>query len=151
MNTWMIVPTLVSLLSGPSPVADRWTDDYAVALAATKKTQRPLLIVIDDARRKDWRLELVSSKADQDPSALLSQFELCRIDVATEYGQAVAESFKVQEYPFAAIIDRTGSVILHKESGPTTAQEWSAVLARHRSGVYTPPHQVAVARTVCIT
>jgi hypothetical protein len=151
MNTWIFVSTLAAVLAGRSPEAPRWTADYAVALAATKTTERPLLVVINDPWRTDVRLEQVSSSTDKTQAELLASFQLCRIDAKTPYGRQTAESFKVQEYPFAAIIDRTGSVILHQQSGPVTAQEWSAMLARHRSGVYTPQRQVAVARTVCIT
>jgi hypothetical protein len=151
MNTWIFVSTLVAALAARSPEAPRWTADYAVALAATKSTQRPLLVVIDDPRRTDARLQQVSISADRTPADLLANYELCRIDAKTPYGRQTAESFKVQEYPFAAIIDRTGSVILHQQSGPITADQWTEMLARHRSGVYTQQRQVAVARTVCTT
>ena len=106
----------------PVAEAPRWTADYAVALAATKTTQRPLLVVINDPWRTDVRLEQVSSSTDKTQAELLASFQLCRIDAKTPYGRQTAESFKVQEYPFAAIIDRTGSVILHQQSGPVTAR-----------------------------
>jgi hypothetical protein len=147
MNAWIAVSTLAAALVGQSSEPPQWTDDYAVALAATKKTQRPLLVVIDDSQQPHPRLEHVSTTADTTQTTPLSGYQLCRIDAATEYGREVAESFKVRQYPYSAIIDRTGSVILHQQSGPITTQEWAATLARHRSGIYAAERQAAVART----
>ena len=110
--------------------------DYGVALAATKKAQRPLLVIIDDPNKPDRRVEQASERTNGTQSELLAAYEICRVDATTAYGQQVADSFKVREFPYTAIIDRTGSVILYQQSGQITPERWTATLASYKSGVY---------------
>jgi hypothetical protein len=136
MNGILAAWTVAAGLVGQTPDAPQWHTDYGVALAATKRAERPLLVVIDEPNRPDHRIEQVSARLERAQAELLAAYELCHIDATTQYGRQVAESFKVREYPHTAIIDRTGSVILHQQSGQFTAQRWAATLATFKSGVY---------------
>lgn len=140
MNGILAAWTVAAGLLGQSPDTPHWHTDYGTALAATKQAERPLLVVIDDPNRPDHRIEQVSAQLDRSQGELLAAYELCHIDATTRYGRQVAESFNVREFPYTAIIDRTGSVILHQHSGQFTADRWAdrwaATLAGFKSGVY---------------
>jgi len=123
-------------LTGASAKAPQWHTDYGAALAATRQSQRPLLVVIDDPGVAEHRIEQVSARNDRSGAEILESYELCHIDARTRYGQQVAASFKVRQYPHTAIIDRTGSVILHQQTGRFTTEAWVATLATYREGVY---------------
>ncbi len=107
-----------------------WQSDYGKALAASKADSRPLLIVLDNA---DAIAEVQLTTIDEQPE-LLNSYERCHVDVSTEYGKRVAEVFKATEFPFAAIIDKTGSIVLCKKSGQITESEWQNTLSTYRSG-----------------
>ena len=52
-----------------------------------------------------------------DQGELLGNYQLCHVDTSTEYGKKVAEAFRAKEFPFTAIIDKTGSIVLTKKEG----------------------------------
>jgi hypothetical protein len=54
--------------------------------------------------------------------------------VTTEYGKRVAEAFRAEEFPFAAIIDKTGSVVLHKTAGKMSDEKWQTTLTTYKTG-----------------
>jgi len=109
-----------------------WLDDYGKALQQTKQSGKPLLIVID--RPAKSAVQSVAAKPDH-RDELLNVYVLCRIDASTKYGQAVAESFKAQSYPYAAIIDRTGGYIIFSKSGAMGETEWTNTLTQYQKGV----------------
>ena len=148
MHGIVAVWTVAAGLLGQTPDTPRWHTDYGAALAATKQSQRPLLVVIDDPSKPDHRIEQISRGDDRTGAELLAAYELCHIDDTTRYGKQVAAAFKVREYPHTAIIDRTGSVILHQETGRFTTDRWVATLATYRSGVYRAVERVERAETV---
>lgn len=112
----------------------QWQADYGKALAATRDEERPLLVVLDvpDDPKEALEAEQLESKGEQ--GKLLGSYELCHVDVSTKYGKKVAEAFRAKEFPFTAIIDRTGSFVLAKQSGPISSEEWLETLARYREG-----------------
>ena len=54
--------------------------------------------------------------------------------MSTAYGKKVADAFKAKEFPFAAIIDKTGSVVLCKKAGKVSDEEWQETLATYQTG-----------------
>jgi hypothetical protein len=105
----------------------KWEADYGKALAATRADDRPLLVVL--------QVPGESQVADDSEQAkLLGDYQLCRIDASTEYGQRVAEAFKAESLPYMAIIDKTGSVVLFHKEGQLSEEEWQSTLAAHRKG-----------------
>ena len=55
--------------------------------------------------------------AEGEQAKLLGAYELCHVDVSTEYGKQVAKAFGATQFPHTAIIDRTGAVVLFKKPG----------------------------------
>ena len=65
---------------------------------------------------------------------LLRPYNLCHVDVSTDYGKKVAEAFKAEDFPYTAIIDKTGSVIIFAKAGKMANEEWQGVLKKFREG-----------------
>lgn len=137
---------LSALLAASSP-AVKWEGDYGKALKQTRTEEaRPLLVVLDkpasDAGRLDPKL-LDGAAASANRLGLLMKYELCHIDVTSEYGQEVAKAFAAESFPFVAVIDKSGSVVLHRHSGTIAGESWDAMLADHQAGERGVAHTVA--------
>jgi hypothetical protein len=111
-----------------------WQADYGKALEATRSDQRPLLVVLDVPSNPQASLDGELLALDGDQAELLASYELCHVDVSTEYGKRVAEAFKATQFPHTSIIDRSGSVVIFKKPGAIAPAEWSATLAKYKSG-----------------
>lgn len=120
-----------------TPQLPQWQADYGKALEATRDGDQPLLVVLDRPDAEQARLEPellgVSETADADLD-LLRPYNLCHVDVSTDYGKKVAQAFKAEDFPFTAIIDKTGSVIIYAKAGKLASDEWQDVLKKFREG-----------------
>ena len=134
----------VSVLAGtPQPV--EWQADYGKALAATRDGDQPLLVVLDEPKSAEARVEpaLLGEGAVNTPDAeLLHRYRLCHVDASTPYGKKVAGAFAAKRFPHVAIIDRSGSVILFSKSGKIAQNEWRTALNEHQDGTR-PLHRVS--------
>jgi hypothetical protein len=131
------------LSSAPQPL--HWEASYGKALEATRSENTPLLIVIDKPNCKKAGIDpelLEENVIGGEDVDLLRPYQLCRVDVTTRYGKKVADAFGATRFPHVAIIDRTGSTVLYRQSGQLDIDEWESVLARHKSG------ERPVARTI---
>lgn len=118
-------------LAVTAPQSPQWEADYGKALAQTRADSRPLLIVIDNPKAENKALtpELLGADA-----GLLASYDLCRVDASTKYGKKVAEAFEAKAFPYVAIIDKTGSVILHSRAGAVSSDAWKATLNKYQAG-----------------
>jgi hypothetical protein len=126
----------VGVLAGsPQPV--EWQADYGKALAATRAGDQPLLVVLDEPKSADARVEpalLREEAAVGQDSGLLRRYHLCHVDVSTRYGKKVARAFKARRFPHVAIIDKSGSVVIFAKSGKMAKNEWNEALRSHQDG-----------------
>jgi hypothetical protein len=112
-----------------------WQADYGKALEATRSSdQRPLLVVLDIPANPQASVDSSLLSLDGKQAELLAAYELCHVDVSTEYGKKVAAAFHATQFPHTSIIDRTGSVVIYKKPGAVTETEWSAALAKYQAG-----------------
>ncbi|MBX3424819.1 MAG: hypothetical protein KF688_03980 [Pirellulales bacterium] len=111
----------------------QWISDYGQALEATRRDERPLLVVLESPRDEEKALDddVLAAASDK----LLSKYDLCRVDATTSYGKQVAESFRAKQLPHVAIIDKSGSVVLHKQAGQPSAAEFKSALEKHQLGL----------------
>jgi hypothetical protein len=125
---------LASMTAASTPV--QWESSYGKALEAARADQQPLLVVLDKPGAADARLapELLSPPENGPDLELLRRYHLCHVDVTTEYGQKVAEAFRAQSFPFVAVIDKSGSVIIYSKAGKIDSNEWEQMLATYKSG-----------------
>ena len=134
MNSLQIALAVATTVPTPSGEDLFWVDDYAAALEATKAMEKPLLIVIDDPDDSKKRSEHVQLTPEKKKAELLENYVLCHVDVTTDYGHCVAGVFSVKQYPFTAIIDRTGEKIIYKNAGQLSDSEWVTTLDTHKKG-----------------
>ncbi|TWT88418.1 hypothetical protein Mal64_18990 [Pseudobythopirellula maris] len=137
LASWMAL-TVAAALSASTPTTTEttadWQADYGKALEQTRSDDRPLLVVIDSPSDETQRVDptLLDPQSGKFP---LEKYDLCHVDVTTEYGKQVAEAFSATTFPHVSIIDRSGSVILHKQSGAVSEKQWNDALAKHERGL----------------
>ncbi|QDU58037.1 thioredoxin domain-containing protein [Aeoliella mucimassa] len=132
MLHYFALVTVAFGLSANEPAAPQWSSDYAEALKQTRSDDRPMLVVIDEPGTAEHSLneEILNNMAD----GALADYQLCHIDATTKYGKKVAEAFKTTSFPYMAITDKDGKVIVHSQSGDVSAEQWSEVLGKFRTG-----------------
>ncbi len=137
MMSFLATAAITIGLLATAPQAPQWGSDYGDALEATRSGNQPLLIVIDKSENEDARIDpafLSEDSINGKETNLLASYELCHVDASTKYGSAVAKVFHASTYPYMAIIDKTGSVILYSKAGNVDAQEWERVLSTYTAG-----------------
>jgi hypothetical protein len=142
MNSKLAVFLAVALGASQAAAAEPWHATYASAYRAGKAAGRPVLVVLDDPAQAGARIDQVSHRTalpSAAEAALLANYELCHVDVATEYGKAVARSFGAYQFPYVAITDRKVQVLLTEHSGRFADDEWLATLAKYRRGEQEAP------------
>jgi hypothetical protein len=145
MMSSLATATLAVGLLAATPQSPKWESSYGKALEATRAGSSPLLVVLDKPKSSDARIEpelLSQNSASGKEFELLRPYELCHVDVTTEYGQKVASAFRAKSFPHVAIIDKTGSLVLFRKSGKIDAAEWDRALSQHKSGERTKSRPV---------
>jgi hypothetical protein len=141
----------VALVSGvlAQDATPAWKTNYAEAYHASRAAGRPMVVVIEKPADPAYpvnQASFLSARVAADEAALLANYELCRIDASTEYGQKIAKSFGAAQFPYVAITDKKVEVLLAQHTGGMTRQQWVAMLANHRTGEAPKPEPV-----ICFT
>lgn len=138
MVSYLATAIVAASLAAAMPQAPQWESDYGKALRATRATDdHPLLVVLESPSQSDASVQQVSytsATVSPEEAELLAPYQLCRVDASTEYGKKVAKAFGVTSFPYTAIIDRTGTVIIYAKSGKLPADEWAETLKTYKSG-----------------
>jgi hypothetical protein len=130
---------MLAASSAVTPATTEWQSDYGKALAATRSENRPLLIVLD-APGTAVAADLLATEG---PNAeLLKSYELCHVDVTTEYGKKVAAAFGATQFPHTSIIDKNGATVLFKQPGAISADEMKTALTKFEKGEQPVAHSV---------
>ena len=96
--------------------------------------EKPLLIVIDDPNDSETPSRHVQKAPETRQADLLEHYVLCHVDATTDYGKRVARVFQVEQFPLAAIIDKTGEKIIYRNAGELSDAKWVAALDKHKRG-----------------
>jgi hypothetical protein len=142
MVHYLAVVTIAASTMAVAPSAPKWQADYGKALAATKSDHRPLLIVLDRPADAKTAVQEELLQADGANAELLKSYELCRVDVSTDYGKKVADAFGATEFPHTAIIDKNGATVLFKKQGQLSGEELKTTLAKFEKGEQPVAHAV---------
>ena len=137
MVSYLATATLAISLLTSTPQPPEWQSDYGKALEATRAGEQPLLVVLDEPKNEAEHLSpayLSEGKIEGREFELLQPYRLCHVDVSTDYGKKVAEAFDAKKFPFTAIIDKTGSVVIFAKSGQIAADDWAKTLKKFESG-----------------
>jgi hypothetical protein len=127
-----------------------WHDDYAVALREARAADRPLLIVLERRERATRSVGTASYRGELTQQELLANYELCHIDVSTDYGKTIAAAFNATEFPYTAITDRNVKLLIYRKAGRLSTDEWNATLAAYRNGEQ-PPAEPQPRTRICFT
>jgi hypothetical protein len=128
-----------------------WKSDYGDALRDARQAERPLLIVLDRPREPVSRVDQVNLVADATQAELLKPYQLCHVDVTTDYGRRIAKAFGASRFPYTAITDKTASVIIFESHDKFDAQSWVTTLASHRRGERPEAEEGPFRRGICFT
>ena len=142
MLSSLVAACMVLGASAPATQAPQWQADYGKALAETRADERPMVVVIDNPAVAEEAVE-AELLADTE---VLGAYQLCHVDVSTEYGQAVAEVFGAEQFPYVAIIDKSGEYVVHRHAGQLNRENWEAKLAKYEAGEI--PRKVTVMKPV---
>lgn len=142
MVSYLATATIAASLLAAASETPQWESDYGKALAATRADDRPLLVVLDypakvaaeETAASIQQVSLANKEAAEPDAELLKPYRLCHIDVSSDYGKRVAEAFHASSFPYTAIIDKTGSVIIYAKSGTLSEKEWSTTLTSYKTG-----------------
>lgn len=124
---------LSAVVAAPGDATD-WQTDYGKALSATRADDRPLLVVLDDSTKTNAQVDDALLEGQGMDDDLLAAYQLCHVDVSTDYGKKVAKVFGATELPHTTIIDKTGQKILYKNRGDIDANQWKLALNTYKNG-----------------
>jgi len=130
-----LLTTIALTLSAAVAAPAQWQADYGKALEATRNNDRPLLVVLDDSTKTEAQVAEELLKATGENADLLAAYQLCHVDVSTDYGQKVAAKFGATKFPHTSIIDKTGKVILYKNRGDIAEHQWENALSTYKNGL----------------
>jgi hypothetical protein len=120
----------MSLLASAPTGAD-WSESYHDALAAARKAQRPMLVVLEDPAEPERRVEQAACTPSLKRTRLLGRYQLCRVDITTPTGKKVAEAFGAEQFPHTAITDAGCKKIVFRKTGRFKSRDWWTMLASH--------------------
>ena len=126
---------LAASLLAAAPDNQDWTSDYGAALEATRRSSRPLVVVLENPADPEQQVEPQLFSPAGFTGSTLQRYHRCRIDVSTDYGQQVADAFRTTEFPSTVIIDPAGRRILYRQAGHLSERQWDAVLTRYQDGI----------------
>ena len=134
MKRFFLLAACVVWTAGSAMGAEPTTfySDYGQALKLTRETKdKPLLVVLENQPQKQ-QVEQVSHKSELSADfGLLNDYTVCRVDVSSEYGQAVAKAFKAEDFPHTVVIDRSVKWQLYNKSGEFSSPEWNSMLVKY--------------------
>jgi hypothetical protein len=134
---------LVSAVLGAAPAEVSWKNDYAQALEAARTSNKPLLVVLHKPSEPKQAIQQVAFSEDSEQAALLKNYELCQVDVATPEGEAVAKAFGAKSYPYTVITNKTAKKVIFRKAGAFSDGQWSTTLVDYRKGVAPVVYSVA--------
>ncbi len=124
--SYAAVVITLSFFGTPPSYDTHWLNDYGIALQAARLAQRPLLVVLEKPDDAEQRLDVIVGSGQL--GELLESYELCRVDVTTEYGQKVAASYGVTQFPYSVITDISCRNILFRKQGKLSLEMWEQTL-----------------------
>jgi len=108
MQMMYLAAALAFQTSGLLPASGNDANSYAEAYRCAQRSDRPLLVVLEDRHDATGHLR---SLATEESLRLSTEYQVCRIDVNTSYGAEVARSYQADKFPYSVVTDRRGEII----------------------------------------
>lgn len=141
--SYAAVVIALSFFGTPSSHNTQWLNDYGIAIQAARLAQRPLLVVLEKPADAEQRLDFIDGSGQL--GELLENYELCRVDVTTEYGQKVAASYGATQFPYSVITDKSCRNILFRGQGKFSVEMWERTLDNYKETPMLRTGKLAVA------
>ncbi|MFO0916561.1 MAG: hypothetical protein U0795_26635 [Pirellulales bacterium] len=111
-----------------------WETHYGKAIESAREHSKPLVVVMENPAQPQQRLDENSLLQAAQAGEKLQGYELCRVDVSTDYGQKVAAAFGAKTFPYTAVSDQKSKYLTFRKAGQMSADEWNSALASaHRT------------------
>lgn len=118
---------ILSTVVGSTSLSPGWTDDYGEALEKARCSRRPMVVVLENPEKAKQRAGSIFHVERE----LLTRFEICRVDVGSEYGKQVANLYGPSELPYTVITDSECEQVVFRGVGERTVGEWRETLEDH--------------------
>ena len=106
-----------------------WQPDYWTAVHKAAETKKPLAVFIGHGKVEKTQLITEGGIGEVETKALMQEFISLYVDVDTEAGKKLAQSFEITEG--VVISDRTGSLQAVLHEGTVTKTELNDYLTRY--------------------
>ena len=116
----------------------QWNKNYGQSKRVAQAAKRPMLLVLEDPKQ---RKKLDETKLSKNERTILTKekFELCRVDVTTDYGKRVAQAFGAKTFPYTVVTDDASKNIVYRKPGPMSQSDWTLALAKPRRTLTSQP------------
>jgi hypothetical protein len=132
MNVLLTSVVAMGALLGNAPVEKNWNKNYSAALEAARTAQRPLLVLIEDASQESGQQASLCTSESAEIGDLLAVYEVCRVDVNTQYGAKVAAAYRATQFPYTAISDSGCEQIVFRGAGQYSETTWQTMLGEYQ-------------------
>ena len=108
----------------------KWKNHYSSVKKVAQAAKRPMLLVLENPTSKGGTID--DSKLTEKEREILTKgkFELCRVDVNTDYGKRVAAAFGARVFPYTVVTDHSSKRIVFRKPGQMSGQDWALALAK---------------------
>ena len=122
-----LVCLLLGTVVGSVNLAPDWTEDYSEALSNARCDRRPMVVVLENPEKVKQRAGSIFHVERE----ILTKFEICRVDVGSDYGKKVAELYSPSELPYTVITDPECEQIVFRGVGERSINQWTKTLEVH--------------------
>jgi hypothetical protein len=122
-------------LVASSPLVPTWQSDYASALGAAAREQKPLAVFIGSGVGGVEKVVADGKLTDDESAKLASQFVCVYIDTATDAGRQQAAAFRVTDG--LVISDKAGALQAVRHEGPVDHANLSRYLTTYANATVT--------------
>ena len=116
-----------------------WNDNYGEAKRIAAQKKMPVVVLLEDPSNPATSFNEKELASDPQQVKLLQKYQLCRIDVTSNYGKSVAKSFKATRFPYTIMLDRSASFITLRRSDKMTPNQWASSLIANKDKLIHKP------------
>ncbi len=131
-----VTPLLVlgAALSQAAPTETVWHQNYGDSLKQVREVDKPLFIVFGSASSEFGKMTdngpFVNTQIEERLSA---DYVRLYVNPESERGKTLTKLFKVETFPFIAVIDRSGKQQVYRRAGSHTPERIDSLLAQYRT------------------
>lgn len=128
----LLVTCLAASVSSAAPDGKglSWNQNYGKSKQIAQATKRPMLLVLEDSTKKNQRIDESTLTTKERTILSKDKFELCRVDVTTDYGKRVAKAFGAKVFPYTVVTDDVSKRIVFRKPGQMSNKDWTLALAK---------------------